>query len=72
MPPEREELTAKGGIGVESAVARALRYRNLAEENRARALAATSEETRATLLALAEDYDTMAKLIEDAEKNRSG
>lgn len=57
---------------MESAIARALRYRNLAEENRVRALAATNDETRARLLALAEDYDTMAKLIEDAGKNRSG
>lgn len=58
---------------METDAARALRYRNLAEEIRIRAAAATSDQTRELFLKLAQDYDAMAKSIEDVDKkNRSG
>lgn len=62
--------SAKRGIGVEADVARALHFRNLAEEIRIRASLATSDQTRQMFLKLAEDYDAMAKMIEDGGKNR--
>ncbi|HEX5280096.1 MAG TPA: hypothetical protein VFW28_08450 [Micropepsaceae bacterium] len=51
-------------------VDRALRYRNLAEEIRMRAGHALTDQTRQIFLRVAQDYDTMAKSIEQAEQNR--
>jgi thymidylate synthase ThyX len=55
---------------VESDAERALRYRNLAHEFRARAKTATNDETREIFLALSRDYHKLAQFIEEADKNR--
>jgi len=57
---------------VDADAERALRYRNLAEDIRTRANAATSDQTRQMFLTVAQNYDSMAKAIEDADKRRFG
>jgi len=57
---------------VDADAERALRYRNLAEDIRTRANAATSGQTRQMFLTVAQNYDSMAKAIEDADKRRFG
>lgn len=56
---------------MESDAERALRYRSLAHEFRARAKTTTNDETREIFLALARDYHKLAQMVEEADKRRS-
>lgn len=56
---------------VEADAERALRYRNIAEEIRARVADGASETVRKLILKLADDYDMMAEEIERQIENRA-
>lgn len=61
-----------GSIGdsrVETDAERALRYRNIAEEIRARVADGASETVRKLILKLADDYDMMSEEIERRMEN---
>lgn len=56
---------------MEADAERALRYRNIAEEIRARVADGASETVRKLILKLADDYDMMAEEIERRIENRA-